>query len=170
MALNKSSVTVRFLGGSGAGQSGLLDQLAYIAARGGVGGAVPGGCVFRMKGLELRLLETHFDDFKRGEAPQADLWFLVVGLDEGPFELYEELPALGLGRVEGVFLNKCDIVDEDELIDLVRLDTRSVLEENGLLSPDTVFITGSVAFAEQVQHRAGIEALEQLLKAIVARM
>ena len=42
-----------------------------------------------------------------------------------------------------VFLNKCDMVDDEELIDLVEMEVRELLSENGYDGDDVPVIRGS---------------------------
>ncbi|HIT30106.1 MAG TPA: hypothetical protein IAC26_04615 [Candidatus Scatomorpha stercoravium] len=63
MAEANKIFTVGLLGGDRAGISTLLDFIAGVAKRGGAGGRTGYGCEIRMKGVELRLVETHLRDF-----------------------------------------------------------------------------------------------------------
>jgi elongation factor Tu len=61
-------------------------------------------------------------------AAQMDGAILVVGADDGPMPQTREHillgPSGGRARIV-VFLNKCDMVDDEELIELVELELRS---------------------------------------------
>ena len=160
---------IRLLGTEGVGMSEILYLLSEFAARGGAGGAVPGGCCIRMKGIELYILETHFSDFDVA-VPEADMWYLVVAADDGPMDLDDLLPGKDL-KFKGVFFNKCDLIDyDDELIELVQIDTCRQLYNSDVPYDNLKFIAGSARAAVYGQIEAGISALEELLKDIVANL
>ena len=166
--MGDNTYTVRILGEKGVGKTSLLALLGSLAERGGAGGAIPGGCLMRIGGAELRLLETEYSDFYGGgDRPTADMWYLAVGLDEGPMDLDIQLRGLGIPGFEAVFLNKCDAVDyDDDLIELCIIETRRCLNCAKVYNDDTVFIAGSVTDAAAGQKRAGVEAIEALLRDI----
>ena len=162
--------TVGLLGGDRAGISALLDFIAGIAERGGAGERTAYGCAIRMKGVELRLVELHFRDFN-GKRPAADCWYLVVDAGEGIGAINPDFRAMGIGRVEGIFLNKCDLIDyDDEIIDLEKIDARSCLYANGLPEDLGVFIAGSVLRAMDGERDAGVDAVAGLLQNIVTHI
>src|SRR5512133_764966 len=79
-------------------------------------------------------------------AAQMDGAVLVVGADDGPMPQTRE--HILLARQVGVpyivvFLNKCDMVDDPELIDLVELEVRELLTEYDFPGDDIPIIKGS---------------------------
>lgn len=71
---------------------------------------------------------------------------LVVGADDGPMPQTRE--HILLGRQVGVpaivvFLNKCDMVDDEELIELVDMELRELLDKYEYPGDDTPIIRGS---------------------------
>ncbi|UCD90502.1 MAG: elongation factor Tu, partial [Desulfobacterales bacterium] len=71
---------------------------------------------------------------------------LVVGADDGPMPQTRE--HILLARQVGVpqmvvYLNKCDMVDDDELIELVELELRELLDKYEFPGDDTPIIRGS---------------------------
>ncbi len=79
-------------------------------------------------------------------AAQMDGAILVVGADDGPMPQTRE--HILLARQEGVpkievFLNKCDMVDDEELIELVELELRELLDKYEFSGDDTPIIKGS---------------------------
>jgi elongation factor Tu len=71
---------------------------------------------------------------------------LVVGADDGPMPQTRE--HILLARQVGVptivvFLNKCDMVDDEELIELVELELRELLDKYEFPGDDTPIIRGS---------------------------
>ncbi|MBR5794937.1 MAG: GTP-binding protein, partial [Erysipelotrichaceae bacterium] len=79
-------------------------------------------------------------------AAQMDGAILVVAATDGPMPQTRE--HILLGRQVGipkmvVFLNKCDMVDDEELIDLVEMEVRELLSEYGFDGDNTPVIRGS---------------------------
>jgi len=79
-------------------------------------------------------------------AAQMDGAVLVVGADDGPMPQTREHILLarqvGVPRIV-VFLNKCDMVDDEELIELVELELRELLDKYEFPGDDTPIIRGS---------------------------
>ncbi|NMB18552.1 MAG: elongation factor Tu, partial [Erysipelothrix sp.] len=79
-------------------------------------------------------------------AAQMDGAILVVSATDGPMPQTREhiLLARQLAVPQFVvFLNKCDMVDDEELIDLVEMEVRELLSENGYDGDDVPVIRGS---------------------------
>ena len=79
-------------------------------------------------------------------AAQMDGAILVVGADDGPMPQTRE--HILLARQVGVpaitvFLNKCDMVDDEELIELVELELRELLDRYEFPGDDTPIVRGS---------------------------
>ncbi len=79
-------------------------------------------------------------------AAQMDGAILVIAATDGPMAQTRE--HILLARQVGVpyivvFLNKCDMVDDDELIELVEMETRELLTEYDFPGDDTPIIRGS---------------------------
>ena len=79
-------------------------------------------------------------------AAQMDGAILVVAATDGPMPQTRE--HILLGRQVGVpyiivFLNKCDMVDDEELLDLVEMEVRELLSEYNFPGDDTPVIRGS---------------------------
>ena len=79
-------------------------------------------------------------------AAQMDGAILVVAATDGPMPHTRE--HILLSRQVGVpyiivFLNKCDMVDDEELIDLVEMEVRDLLSEYDYPGDDTPIIRGS---------------------------
>ena len=79
-------------------------------------------------------------------AAQMDGAILVVAATDGPMPQTRE--HILLSRQDGVpyiivFLNKCDMVDDEELIDLVEMEVRDLLSEYDYPGDDTPIIRGS---------------------------
>ncbi|MEG7995298.1 elongation factor Tu [Enterococcus faecium] len=85
-------------------------------------------------------------------AAQMDGAVLVVSATDGPMPQTRE--HILLSRQVGVkylivFLNKVDLVDDEELIDLVEMEVRELLSEYGFPGDDTPVIKGSALKALQ---------------------
>ena len=79
-------------------------------------------------------------------AAQMDGAILVIAATEGPMAQTRE--HILLARQVGVpkmvvFMNKCDMVDDPELLDLVEMEIRDLLNEYGFEGDDTPIIRGS---------------------------
>ncbi|MBQ9276890.1 MAG: elongation factor Tu [Clostridia bacterium] len=83
-------------------------------------------------------------------AAQMDGAILVVAASDGPMPQTRE--HILLARQVGVpyilvFLNKCDQVDDEELLELVEMEVRELLNEYGFPGDDTPIIRGSALLA-----------------------
>ncbi|MCF6807042.1 elongation factor Tu [Thiotrichales bacterium 19S9-12] len=95
-------------------------------------------------------------------AAQMDGAILVVSAADGPMPQTRE--HILLARQVGVpyivvFLNKCDMVDDEELLDLVEMEVRELLDQYEFPGDDTPIIKGSALKA--------IEGEEQYVNAII---
>ena len=79
-------------------------------------------------------------------AAQMDGAILVIAATDGPMAQTREHILLsrqvGVPRMV-VFMNKCDMVDDAELLDLVEMEIRDLLNEYGFEGDDTPIIRGS---------------------------
>ena len=79
-------------------------------------------------------------------AAQMDGAILVVSAADGPMPQTREhillASRVGVEHIV-VFLNKADMVDDDELIELVEMEVRELLDEYGFPGDDTPIIVGS---------------------------
>ncbi|OIN96466.1 MAG: translation elongation factor Tu [Deltaproteobacteria bacterium CG1_02_45_11] len=94
-------------------------------------------------------------------AAQMDGAILVVGADDGPMPQTRE--HILLARQVGVpsivvFLNKCDMVDDEELIELVELELRELLDKYNFPGEDTPIIRGSALKALESDNADSEEA------------
>ena len=85
-------------------------------------------------------------------AAQMDGGILVIAATDGPMAQTREHILLarqvGVPRLV-VFLNKCDMVDDEELIDLVEMETRDLLSEYDFPGDDIPVVRGSALGALQ---------------------
>ena len=101
-------------------------------------------------------------------AAQMDGAILVVAASDGPMPQTRE--HILLARQVGVssivvFLNKCDMVDDEELIDLVEMEVRELLNEYGFPGDDTPIIRGSALKALEGDPKY-VGAIEELMDAV----
>src|SRR5690606_3323092 len=98
---------------------------------------------------------------------------LVVAADDGPMPQTREHILLarqvGVPRIV-VFLNKCDMVDDEELIELVELELRELLSKYEFPGDDTPIIRGSALKALESDDPESAEAkcIFELMAAIDA--
>lgn len=107
-------------------------------------------------------------------AAQMDGAILLVSAADGPMPQTRE--HILLARQVGVpwlivFLNKCDLVDDDELIEIVELDLRELLTQYGFDGESVPFIRGSASLAHDnptdvEASRCIVELLEAMDKTI----
>ncbi|MBS3757342.1 MAG: elongation factor Tu [Desulfobacterales bacterium] len=104
-------------------------------------------------------------------AAQMDGAILVVGADDGPMPQTRE--HILLARQVGVpqivvFLNKCDKVDDEELVELVELELRELLSSYDFPGDETPIIRGSALKALESDDPDGEETkcLWELLESI----
>ncbi len=102
-------------------------------------------------------------------AAQMDGAILVVSAADGPMPQTREhvllarqvnVPALV------VFLNKCDLVDDPELLDLVELEVRELLSKYQFPGDKVPVVRGSALKAMQSQGTEGIESINELMDAL----
>ena len=101
-------------------------------------------------------------------AAQMDGAILVIAATDGPMAQTRE--HILLARQVGVpyivvFLNKCDMVDDDELIDLVEMETRELLSEYDFPGDDIPVIRGSALGALNGEEK-WMDAIRELMNAV----
>ena len=102
-------------------------------------------------------------------AAQMDGAILVVSAADGPMPQTRE--HILLSRQVGVpyivvFLNKCDMVDDEELIELVEMEVRDLLNEYEFPGDDTPFIRGSALKALENPESEWGDKIVELFEAI----
>jgi len=103
-------------------------------------------------------------------AAQMDGAILVVGADDGPMPQTRE--HILLARQVGVpaiviFLNKCDMVDDEELIELVDMELRELLDKYEFPGDDTPIIQGSALKAlENPNDEDASKCIWELMEAV----
>ena len=101
-------------------------------------------------------------------AAQMDGAILVIAASDGPMAQTREHILLsrqvGVPRMV-VFMNKCDQVDDPELLDLVEMEIRELLNEYGYDGDNTPIIRGSALKALEGDPEA-VKAIEDLMNAV----
>ncbi|MBK1691364.1 elongation factor Tu [Ectothiorhodospira mobilis] len=103
-------------------------------------------------------------------AAQMDGAILVVSAADGPMPQTRE--HILLARQVGVpsivvFLNKADMVDDPELLELVEMEVRDLLSSYDFPGDDTPIVTGSALKAlEGDTSEIGVPAIEKLMEAL----
>ena len=101
-------------------------------------------------------------------AAQMDVAILVIAATDGPMAQTREHILLarqvGVPRMV-VFLNKCDMVDDEELLDLVEMEVRELLTEYGFDGDNTPIIRGSALKALEGDPKY-VKAIEDLMDAV----
>ena len=103
-------------------------------------------------------------------AAQMDGAVLLVSAAAGPMPQTRE--HVLLARQVGVphlvvFVNKCDLVDDPELIELVEMELRDLLTQHGFDGESVVFVRGSAKLAhDNPTDPEAIRCIEQLLEAL----
>ena len=101
-------------------------------------------------------------------AAQMDGAILVIAATDGPMAQTRE--HILLARQVGVpkmvvFLNKCDMVDDEELLDLVEMEVRDLLNEYGYEGDETPIIRGSALKALEGDPQ-WVEKIHELMDAV----
>lgn len=96
-----------------------------------------------------------------------DAGILVVAATDGPMPQTKEHVLLcrqiGVNSII-VFLNKCDLIKEDEMVDVVEMELKELLKKHEYDPEQTRFIRGSAISAIQDTHpEIGVKKIEELL-------
>ena len=101
-------------------------------------------------------------------AAQMDGGILVIAATDGPMAQTREHILLarqvGVPRLV-VFMNKCDMVDDEELLDLVEMEIRDLLSEYEFDGDNTPIIRGSALKALEGEEKY-VKAVEELMAAV----
>lgn len=103
-------------------------------------------------------------------AAQMDGGILVVAATDGPMPQTREhillAKQVGIPNLV-VFLNKCDMVDDEELLELVEMEIRELLDFYDFNGDETPIIRGSaLAAAEGTDEKLGRDAVLELMAAV----
>jgi len=103
-------------------------------------------------------------------ASRMDGCILVVAATDGQMPQTREhlllAKQIGIKKL-CVFINKADMVDDEELVDLVDMEMREVLDDFGYDGDNTPFIVGSAKCAlDDEKPELGVDAVRKLMEAV----
>ncbi len=151
----KPQLKVATLGHAGHGKSTLTAAINHVLAMNGRAkkeGTLQGSDIHRTQYESDKRAYEHIDaptdrilDTVTGAA-QFDGAILVVSAADGPMpqtlEHIQHARQVGVHRI-AVFLNKGDMIDDPELLDLIELEVRELLSQNAFSGDDAPVIRGS---------------------------
>ncbi|HRS30532.1 MAG TPA: elongation factor Tu [Bacilli bacterium] len=169
----KPHVNIGTIGHVDHGKTTLTSAITYILAEKGLSkkmdySQIDGAPEEKARGITINTFHAEYETEKRHYAhvdcpghadyvknmitgaAQMDGAILVVSAADGPMPQTRE--HILLSRQVGVpkivvFLNKCDMVDDEELLELVEMEVRDLLNEYGFPGDDTPIIRGSALLA-----------------------
>ncbi len=184
---NKAHVNIGTIGHVDHGKTTLTSAITKVLAKKGQAkamdyGAIDGAPEERERGITINTAHVEYETDARHYAhvdcpghadyvknmitgaAQMDGAILVIAATDGPMAQTRE--HILLARQVGVpklivFLNKCDMVDDEELLELVEMEVRELLSEYGFPGDDTPVIRGSAlkAMEGDPSYEAKIEEL-----------
>ncbi|HPK58758.1 MAG TPA: elongation factor Tu [Bacilli bacterium] len=169
----KPHVNIGTIGHVDHGKTTLTSAITYVLAEKGLSkkmdySQIDGAPEEKARGITINTFHAEYETEKRHYAhvdcpghadyvknmitgaAQMDGAILVVSAADGPMPQTRE--HILLSRQVGVpkivvFLNKCDMVDDEELLELVEMEVRDLLSEYGFPGDDTPIIRGSALLA-----------------------
>ena len=192
---NKEHVNIGTIGHVDHGKTSLTAAITKISAEAGKGefkayDQIDGTPEERARGITISTAHVEYETEKRHYAhvdcpghadyvknmitgaAQMDGAILVVSAADGPMPQTRE--HILLARQVGVpsivvFMNKCDLVDDAELLDLVEMEVRELLSKYSFPGDSVPFVRGSAVSAlEGKSDGLGKEAILKLLDAVDA--
>ena len=184
---SKTHVNIGTIGHVDHGKTTLTAAIASVLAKKGMAKAeaydeIDGAPEEKERGITINTAHVEYETEKRHYAhvdcpghadyvknmitgaAQMDGAILVVAASDGPMPQTRE--HILLARQVGVpyivvFMNKCDMVDDEELIDLVEMEVRELLNEYGFDGDETPIIRGSAlkALEGDPKYEAAIDEL-----------
>ena len=122
----------------------------------------------RERGITINTSHVEYQTEKRHYAHVDCPGHAVIAATDGPMAQTREHILLarqvGVPRMV-VFLNKCDMVDDEELLDLVEMEVRELLTEYGFDGDNTPIIRGSALKALEGDPKY-VKAIEDLMDAV----
>ena len=165
----KPHVNIGTIGHVDHGKTTLTSAITTVLANAGLAkkmdySAIDGAPEERERGITINTAHVEYETAKRHYAhvdcpghadyvknmitgaAQMDGAILVIAATDGPMAQTREHILLanqvGVPRIV-VFLNKCDMVDDDELLELVEMEVRELLSEYGFDGDETPIVRGS---------------------------
>ena len=188
---NKPHVNIGTIGHVDHGKTTLTSAITVVLAKKGLAVAkkyedIDSAPEEKARGVTINLSHQEYETAKRHyahiDAPghadyiknmitgaaQMDGAILVVSAPDGPMpETREHILLAKQVNVPAVvvFMNKCDMVEDAELLDLVEMEVRELLTKYGFPGNDVPIIRGSALKAIEGDAKAQ-EAIEQLMQAV----
>ena len=187
----KPHVNIGTIGHVDHGKTTLTSAITYVLAEKGLSkkmdySQIDGAPEEKARGITINTFHAEYETEKRHYAhvdcpghadyvknmitgaAQMDGAILVVSAADGPMPQTRE--HILLSRQVGVpkivvFLNKCDMVDDEELLELVEMEVRDLLSEYGFPGDDTPIIRGSALLALEGDPKAK-QAIIDLMNAV----
>ena len=188
---SKTHVNIGTIGHVDHGKTTLTDAITNVLAKDGMAQAqaydqIDGAPEEKERGITINTAHVEYQTDKRHYAhvdcpghadyvknmitgaAQMDGAILVVAASDGPMPQTRE--HILLARQVGVpyivvFLNKCDMVDDEELIDLVEMEVRELLSEYGFDGDNAPVIRGSALKALEGDDKY-VGAIKELMDAV----
>ena len=108
--------------------------------------------LFDFEGREYHFFDffgmEDYESFLKDDSSEADAALLVCAATDGPLrQTYETVPLLREKGIEklAVYLNKMDLIDDEDLLEFVKMDLDDILEENGY--SDVPYFYGASKYA-----------------------
>lgn len=130
--IKESSYNVCFLGDDGVGKRTLIHAIVDFAKQNNETVFLESNelCTFTWKGENITLLPMSSTKLKMCKV-DGEPFYLVVDVTEGaPYELQDIIQSRTDISFDGIIYNKCDCAMDEELIDLVEIETMSLFEDN----------------------------------------
>ena len=188
---NKPHVNIGTIGHVDHGKATLTSAITVVLAKKGLAVAkkyedIDSAPEEKARGVTINLSHQEYETAKRHyahiDAPghadyiknmitgaaQMDGAILVVSAPDGPMpQTREHILLAKQVNVPAVvvFMNKCDMVEDAELLDLVEMEVRELLTKYGFPGNDVPIIRGSALKAIEGDAKAQ-EAIEQLMQAV----
>src|SRR3989344_593562 len=188
---NKPHVNIGTIGHVDHGKTTLTSAITMVLAKKGLAVAkkyedIDSAPEERARGVTINLSHQEYETEKRHyahiDAPghadyiknmitgaaQMDGAILVVSAPDGPMpQTREHILLANQVNVPAivVFMNKCDMVQDKELLDLVEMEVRELLTKYGYPGNEVPIIRGSALKATEGDAE-GIKAIEELMEAV----
>ncbi|HEX5416102.1 MAG TPA: GTP-binding protein [Chloroflexota bacterium] len=177
--LPKPRLTLGAIGHEGHGKTSLLAAIARTAGVTGNAASRPLVAIgapqveCETASRRYKFVDYSSDPYSTGTSNPLDGVILVVAATDGPMPGTQEhiLAARRAGiPAVVVFLNKTDVVDDPDLLDLVELEIRELLAKHDFSGDQTPIIRGSARAVEQSRAKSAAapdyRCIHELLRAI----
>ena len=188
---SKPHVNIGTIGHVDHGKTTLTSAITTVLAQAGLAkkmdySSIDGAPEERERGITINTAHVEYETVKRHYAhvdcpghadyvknmitgaAQMDGSILVIAATDGPMAQTREhillAKQVGVPRIV-VFLNKCDMVDDEELLELVEMEIRELLSEYGFDGDETPIIRGSALKALEGEAQY-VEKINELMATV----